>query len=64
MEASRIMYNETIKHIKSVLNFNKIIELRELYLKVNKSSGSLTIKNSELDKEVKKYMIEKNKLYK
>ena len=63
-DASTEMYNETIKHIKSVLNFNKIIELRELYLKVNKSSGSLTIKNSELDKEVKKYMIEKNKLYK
>jgi len=58
------MYNETIKHIKSVLNFNKIIELRELYLKVDKSSGSLIIKVNELDKEVKKYMIEKKKLYK
>ena len=62
--ASTEMYNVTIKHIKSVLKFNKIVELRELHLKINKSSGTLTAKINELDKELRKYMSEKKKLYK
>ena len=62
-DASTEMYNVTVKYIKSVLNFNKIIELRELHLKINKSSGTLTSKVNQLEKEIKKYMTEKKKLY-
>jgi transposase len=62
LDACTDMYNITLKHIKSVLNFDKIVELKKLSLKVGKK-GEISDKINELEKEIKHHMKEKKKLY-
>jgi len=52
LDACTEMYNVTVKHIKSILNFDKIKELRQLYVLINTKNGSSVIEISNLEKEI------------
>ena len=64
LDACTEMYNVTVKHVKSILNFDKIKELRQLYILINKKNGSLVIKISDLKKNIEKLLKTKKTLLK
>jgi len=57
------MYNVTVKFIKSILDFDKLSELKELGSRIGKK-GDLSVKINDLEKEIKSLMKSKEISYK
>ena len=62
-DACTDMYNYTVQHIKSVVNFNKLPVLRDLYNRISKK-GDLVTQINELQKIINKYSTERMKFLK
>jgi transposase len=65
LDASTDMFNQTISYIKSVMDFNQIVELRKLSLLINKTNNSKSLhhKISILNKSISELQKKKQKLF-